>query len=402
MTIRCNLISFGDTNRYISLIFVGSIFSTILIIITKKSKNFNQDNNHPIIFSVAYSLGLLLSFILFIIHKIYTKRKKENKIEHFSINIQTTQHNDKQKYLWILFVSLLDFLAFTISSVFGVRTADNSVSWEFDILFLTLLSYYILRQKLYKHHVICMVVIVILGILFDFINNFSGENLKNNYLNIIVLFFIQIIFDFTYVIYKYMMIKKYIISIEIMFYQGIIELILSIITLIITTNIGYLDDFWDFYNNINLKSINIFILIIINEFFHNLCIYIIIEKLSQYHVLLLQALAELVGYLYEFDIEKNLLISIFTITIIILCIIMILIFVEIVELNCFGLSNMTKKNIEKRARLDSLVDIEDEYGTRIDYKDYYFELKDEKLNELNELNEIIPSESKTFEKSNGE
>ena len=41
---------------------------------------------------------------------------------------------------------------------------------------------------------------------------------------------------------------------------------------------------------------------------------------------------------------------------------MILVFIEIIELNFFGLSKMTKKNIELRARLDSMIisDNEDE------------------------------------------
>ena len=397
MAVKCNLISIGEINRYIALIFIGSVFSTTLIIIAKKSKNFNQDNNHPIVLCVAYSLGLLLAFILFIIHKVYTKRKKENKFERFSINMQIMEHNKKEKYLWIILVSIIDFIAFVLSSIFWVRTADNLVSWEFDILFLTLVSYYMLKEKLYKHHFTCMVVIIILGTIFDLINNGSIENLKTNYLNMIILFCVQILFDLTYIIYRYMMIKKYIISFEIMFYQGIIELILSIIALIITTATGFLDNFWNYYNNLNSDAIAIFFLIVINEFLYNLSIYIIIERLSQFHVLLLQTIAELVAYIYELDVKENTLVSVFTIIIIILCMLMILIFIEIIELNCFGLSDMTKKNIEVRAKLDAIMENnEDDYETRIDYQDYIFDLKEDKNNE------IIPLESKTFKNLNDE
>ncbi len=77
--------------------------------------------------------------------------------------------------------------------------------------------------------------------------------------------------------------------------------------------------------------------------------------------------------------------------------VMILIFIEIVELNCFGLSDMTKKNIEVRARLDAIMEKdEEEYETRIDYQDYIFDLKDDKNNE------VIPLESKTFKNINDE
>ena len=93
---------------------------------------------------------------------------------------------------------------------------------------------------------------MVLGLLYNFINNnFSNKIFKRNYLNVIFIFLSQILFQLTYVLYKYYIIKKYIIIYEIMFYQGLIELLLSIITLIITTKIGYLDKFWDYYNNLN-------------------------------------------------------------------------------------------------------------------------------------------------------
>ena len=398
MAIRCNnLISLGEMNRYIALIFIGSIFCAIVTVITKSSINFNERNNHPIVLCIAYSLGLSLSFFLFIIHKIYTKRKKENKLERFSFNNQIIEHKKKEKYLWILLVSIIDFITFAMGSIFWLRATDNLVSWEFDILFLTIVSYYMLKEKLYRHHFFCMVIIVILGTVFDLINNIYDNNYKDNYWKIIILFFVQISFDLTYILYRYMMIKKYVISFEIMFYQGIIELILSIVLLIITTKIGQIDDFWDYYNNLNTEVILIFVSLVITEFLYNLSTYIIIEKLSQFHVLLLQTLAELLVYIIYIQVKDNLIISIFTIIIIILCIIMVLIFIEIVELNCFGLSYMTKKNIEIRARLDTLFENnEDDYETRIDYQDYIFYFKDEKLNDVNTL------ESKTIKYINEE
>ena len=67
------------------------------------------------------------------------------------------------------------------------------------------------------------------------------------------------------------------------------------------------------------------------------------------------------------------------------CSFMILIFVEIIELNFWGLSTMTKKNIELRARIDSMIsndndinqDINgdnDDEETFIDLKDYTFDV----------------------------
>ena len=65
-----------------------------------------------------------------------------------------------------------------------------------------------------------------------------------------------------------------------MFYQGIIELLLSIIALKITTNFCNLDNFWDYYNNLDTKEILIFISLTIVQFICNLIVFINIDKFS--------------------------------------------------------------------------------------------------------------------------
>ena len=67
---------------------------------------------------------------------------------------------------------------------------------------------------------------------------------------------------------------------------------------------------------------------------------------------------------------------------------MILIFIEIIELNFCGLSYMTKKNIELRAKLDSALEVNDDEKGGIDYEGYLLSLKDDKLKELNDIKEI--------------
>ena len=88
-------------------------------------------------------------------------------------------------------------------------------------------SFLILKIKLYKHHYLSIITVLILGILFDLI---LGKFNKKNIVNDVVSFVTEILFKF---------IKSY----EILFYEGIIESILGILTLIITTDIGYIDNF---------------------------------------------------------------------------------------------------------------------------------------------------------------
>ena len=80
MSPKCTKISFGKINRYIFLILVGAIFRAFITFLEHESKNFAEENKHPIIYSMIYSLGLCLNFILLIIIKIRNKSEKEKYI----------------------------------------------------------------------------------------------------------------------------------------------------------------------------------------------------------------------------------------------------------------------------------------------------------------------------------
>ena len=388
MSIKCNLINIGEINRYIIFIFIGAIFYAGFSSIESGSIPFNEEVSeiyfHPIILNIIYSLGSSLAFILLIIYKIYNKKNNEGKLQKILyIKKHKIQINKKEKFFWILLVSIIEFTGNLISSIYWVGENSNLSTYTIDIIFLSLFSYLILKEKLYKHHYVSIISIMILGILLNIFNNkFTIENFKNNFLNIIFIFLSQIIFQLTYALYKYYVIKKYIISYEIMFYQGIIQLILFIIILIITTKIGKLDNFWDYYNNLDAKEIIIFIVLIIFVFIYDLSLFITIDKYSPFYIMLLDTLAELIFYFVDFDTDDP-MISISSIIINILVFLMILIFVEIIELNFFDLSYMTQKNIKIRAQQDSALEGNDEDNeTKINYQDYDVELNERKLTEM--------------------
>ena len=64
---------------------------------------------------------------------------------------------------------------------------------------------------------------------------------------------------------------------------------------------------------------------------------------------------------------------------------MILVFIELIELNFCGLSEMTNKNIEARAKIDVLEDNEDNtiIEKAVTFDDYELELMDNVENEVN-------------------
>ena len=80
-------------------------------------------------------------------------------------------------------------------------------------------------------------------------------------------------------------------------------------------------------------------------------------------------------YINETEILTNIFVIIFTF----INIFTILVFIELIELNFCGLSTMTIKNIETRAKIDALEEEKDESDKIIDkivtFDEYEFELK---------------------------
>ena len=99
----------------------------------------------------------------------------------------------------------------------------------------------------------------------------------------------------------------------------------------------------------------------ITRWIFSLFVLIIIKKYTPSHVILIFLIGE-IGFALTTGI---LFLKIINVIIFIFLIILILIFTEIIELNFFGLSKNTKKNISKRAdnlsfvSIDSNVEVED-------------------------------------------
>ena len=75
-----------------------------------------------------------------------------------------------------------------------------------------------------------------------------------------------------------------------------------------------------------------------------------------------------------------------------------LIFIELIELNFCGLSYMTKKNIELRAKLDSEININD-LDKKVDYEGYSLTFKNDTI-KVNDVNELITIERDSISGSN--
>jgi hypothetical protein len=362
------------------LILILALVSTSSDIVEGKSKFFAKKNLDPFIFNIIKSLGYSLSFILFIIYTIRNKRKniKEDQLLVWQNNINKISW--KKKILWILLASIISFISSLLDSFFWINEGNNYLNlWTFYIIFLSLFSYWILKNKLYKHHYISIIIIVIIGFLYNVVlDKFSKKNIEKYYKYYLTNILNGILYSLVFVLYKYMMINKFIKSYEILFFEGLFESILSIITLIVTTNCGLIDNFWDFIDDLDKKEIIIYIGMIFAQFAFYSFKLIIIDIFTVFYIFLLNILSELMIFIFYMDKFKKtiVILSFFCISFILF---ITLVFIELIELNFCGLSHMTKNNMEIRARIESMDDKYKENNDSIDYEGYSIELDNDLL-----------------------
>ena len=363
---KCNIISFGHINLYILIILLGAVFNTAKYLITNKSKKLGEDDpkkpesQHPVIITINYAMGLCLSFIFFIIYKIRNKRNKttnifllDNIINKSNIYKEVTK---KEKFLWILLGSIIDFIANIINSYNWVKKDNYLCYWPSNILLMSLFSYLLLKMKLYKHHFLSIIIIILISV-------------AENYKGYIVYFFTEGTFNILYVLYKFFMIKKSIKSYGILFFQGLIELILGIIVLAITTKYcPELDSLFIFIEGIDGKEIFRFVSLIFINFITFVTIFIILDIFTSFHIFLLNIISEIIICSAEDIFNSNFYIMIIVYSIfLIISVFVVLVFIEIIHLNFCGLSYMTKKNIEERARLDAMLNDDNDDDGKNDY-----------------------------------
>jgi hypothetical protein len=221
-------------------------------------------------------------------------------------------------------------------------------------------------MKLYKHHYLSVGITIIIGIADNFASGFLAKNkIKQNYKGYIIYFLVESTFNSLYVFYKFIMVNKFIKSYVILFFQGLIELVLGIITLVITTKyFKNFDNFFSYIEDLNKSEIFYFFGLMLANFVAYLTIYIIIDIFTPFHIFLLTILSDIIVLIARgsFNFSEEFLSSIMYIFFVIITIFMVLVFIEIIQLNFCGLSTMTKKNIEERARLDSMLNDDDDNG----------------------------------------
>ena len=239
-----------------------------------------------------------------------------------------------------------------------------------EIIFIVIISKFLLKTQLYIHHYIGLIILVIASLSIDIPFNLS---LFKPQILFIVIYLLFIIVDANFITYeKYMMDKLYYSPFVIVFSIGILFLSVSIFFTIYILMVGNslydgkkytLQSFSDYFEEKGYKTTVIYMFYCSSfRFVLNILKILTIYYFTQNHIYTSYTFIKLVDLL----IVKKTNYKYFSIILFIPQFLGLLIFLEIIELNFCKLNKNTKINIEKRELKEDLNDDDDQNDEDID------------------------------------
>ena len=308
------IISLGTINKKILFAVLGGVFKLIANIILFHSEV--KMKSYPCILGINSGIGLCLAIFPFIYIKRRIKRnsgKNSSRIiteQRTFNNIIYSKEKKLKKYIYILIISILDFSQKFISYFYIKYYVENF--WIFDSFFLTLFSFLILKTKIYKHHLTSIIIICSIGIILISINSYD---VNITFLHVFITLIIEIIFSLENILCKLAVDIKFSFPYEICLYVGILNLLVFSILLIIFTNVpvyggddmntasnDYIDNYFIYINNIDLKEILLFIISLFGRLIFLLFGFITVDYFTPSHIILLLIIGEIA---FVFNDEHN-------------------------------------------------------------------------------------------------
>ena len=384
------LISKGHINKYIFFALIAGISKCFVSTMVYIFREYAKYNEHPLIIGFNAGIGMSLSIIPFLIVKTKSHRKIKNDklIQTSSLKVTNTatpwgdlnylEKYDKkklrtQKYLILLACAFLDF-AQKFLSFFLKKLVINNI-WMFNIIFISIFDYFIMKSKLYKHQYISCIIIVVLGIAATVVG-LLGETEKIA-IKLILCICIEIMYSLAIVLSKFLMDYSSCSPYEVTFYEGIFALIVNSILLAIFTNIPitdedgklnkilrltyykekiYIDHFIAAFKGMKVGQAFLFILSAIGRLISNLFGHIVVKHYTSSHIILVLILGE-IGLAFK---DKRGWKEIVQFVLFCLALFILLIFTEIIEINACDLEKNTRKNIQLRLSMEEEDEDDDE------------------------------------------
>ena len=316
------------------------------------------------------SLGLIYIYVIGSLFK-YRRINNNNKIEKFN-----------KKYFKDFSIFFVITLLYFVTEMFHSYYTDIGTDLSFkelylkesvEIIFISLVTFFILKYKYYIHHFISIAVFVILSIAIDLIlKNYQTANKATIIISILYVLVESI--HYSYI--KYLVEKKYYFVFDIMGILGTFNLIFTFIAFTgeiidnkVKRNNSLIFQFYYFYREyLTWYMIIRFIIgFIIEGMILSTLEVIIIKELTPVYVIIGYELSKIPTSIIEIKENKNrwkiLVISIVQIF-------SLLFYLEILEFNFCSLNRNTKKSIIERERNEFYTSQDIELDTEIELKGY--------------------------------
>ena len=379
-------ISIGKIDKNLIPMIAGCIFCFLNRILNQYDGSLLFKNQ--IMMNIYISTSKLFTIIPFILLKINSKKVSSN-------DIQTIKNQQALKYMnksgakriiagkWgFIFLAVMIYFVNQIFFVLTIKVHSNTTI--LNILITSLFYYLIFKIKLYRHHYLSIILIIIVGFIIDMILGNLLFDIDNN----LGLFFFrllrEVLFSLSSVVDKYILEKKFGSVYEILLTNGVITSTLFIIFAIIDHNFFGIYNYEEYFNNFNTTELLVASGVIITQLGLNVSILFTNKNNSPCHIFIIFIFGQLAYYI-DFSGSN---------AIVIFCLIIILflsfVFNEILEINFLGLSDNTKKNISKRAETEDnmIITKSDTYDSMLEGQDgYILKSKDFKSNESDTVDE---------------
>jgi len=373
-------IGLGKINTNLIPIVVGCVFCFLNRLLNQYEGTSLFKN--VMLTNIFISFSDLFTIVPYIIFKV--RSKKVYKHENKEITPDETQET-KFEYLYEesydieddvqgkgKFIVLIGLIFFVNYLIFVYIFALKTNTWIMYILFTSIFYYLFFKSKLYRHHYLSIVIILIIGLVIDFVEGNIQKDFTDNIKLILLSFLRVILLSLDYVLIKYTMEKKYASPYEIGFYNGLINLIIFIVGAVIDHYFYGRFDYKEYFDSFNGKELLVILGLMVTQFGIYMSLFIIDKKDTPCHIFIVFVFGQLA---YYYNLTE---ISIVSIICLILILFFSLIFNEIIELNFCGLSQNTRKNIILRGDSEVVGSLlvkggEDNYDTQKEAKEIELE-----------------------------
>lgn len=379
-------IELGTIDKKLIPMLLGCIFCFLNRLLNKYDGTLLTKN--PITMNIFISLSKTFCVIPYII--MIVKRKKSRPITDDAIekiptnnSVKVLFKNEEKKIIknkWG-FITLSAIIFLFNQFFFALTIKIKSNTTILNILITSIFYYIIFREKLFKHHYVCIILILIIGFTIDIYLN----NLQNDITTETTLFFIRLLREILYslscVTDKYVIEKKFGSVYELALASGVISLVLLFIFAIFDYYFFDFDNYDEYFEHFNYIELLVIFGTLITQLGINLNILFTNKNTTPCHIFIIFIFGQLAYYV---DFSEN---SVIVIILLILILFITLIFNEIIEINLWGLSDNTKKNIRKRAENIEFLSINrnDSINSMLDvHEGYILREKDFEPNEIDE------------------